>query len=63
MNDPGGTIYVIVLGPARPLMYPDQISRFIPMTHEINTNSQKFYLKNLVFRIKGLYENFMLQKF
>ena len=36
VNGPSGTIYVIIIGPARPLMYPGQIScyRFVRM--EIN---------------------------
>ena len=28
INGPGGTIYVVILGLAGPLMYPDQISRY-----------------------------------
>ena len=28
IDGPGGTIYVDILGPAGPLMYPDQISRY-----------------------------------
>ena len=28
INGLGGTIFVVILGPARPLMYPDQISRY-----------------------------------
>ena len=37
INGPGGTIYVVTLGPVGPLMYPDQISRYraIPC-HNIN---------------------------
>ena len=30
IDGPGGTIYVDILGPAGPLMYPDQISRYSP---------------------------------
>ena len=30
INGPGGTIYVVIFGPAGPLMYPDQISRYSP---------------------------------
>ena len=29
IDGPGGTIYVVILGPARPLMYPDKISHYI----------------------------------
>ena len=31
INDPDGTIYVVIFGPAGPLMYPDQISRYRAM--------------------------------
>ena len=30
INGPGGTIYVVIFGPAGPLMHPDQISRYRP---------------------------------
>ena len=28
INGPGGTTYVVIFGPAGPLMYPDQISHY-----------------------------------
>ena len=31
INGPGGTNYVIIFGPAGPLMYPDQISHYKPL--------------------------------
>ena len=38
INGQGGTIYVVIHGPAGPLMYPDQISRYStsigPVLHE-----------------------------
>ena len=39
IDGPGGTIYVIILGPARPLMYPDQISRYIPNSRDLHDKS------------------------
>ena len=35
IDGPGGTIYVVILGPAGPLMYPDQISCFRPISHKL----------------------------
>ena len=31
INGPDRTNYVVIFGPARPLMYPDQISLYIPI--------------------------------
>ena len=44
INGPGGTIYVVIFGPAGPLMYPDQISRYrTHIGHQIASMGLKLF--------------------
>ena len=43
INGPGGTIYVVIFGPAGLLMFPDQISRYRSFKIDAGVTGNNYY--------------------